>query len=86
MFLHFCRVSPYIHQTPCHNADLENRSKLVPYVSDALLKAKPPYTDTLPLVAHTLAEISTCVSSAALAAVAVGELNAVIGASRITGV
>lgn len=31
-------------------------------------------------------KISTCVSGAALAAVAVGELNAVVGASRVTWV
>lgn len=78
MFLHSCRVFLYNRQTPCHNADLDNRSNMSTF-------AHRQATVLLCSCCYRM-KISTCVSGAALAAVAVGELNAVVGASRVTWV
>lgn len=70
---HFCKVALCSHQIPCHNAGLWHRSKK--HVSATLRKH---------LDFCCWSTFSTCIPSAAFTPVAVGELDAVVGASGVT--
>lgn len=74
-----CRVALYSRQTPYHNVDLENRN--ITYVS-----IFASFFLTLYSAGCCRVLIGTCVTGAAFTSVAVGQLNAVVGPSGITGV